>query len=130
MSRADRQPIARADIEDDLSGILVERNETRVGAAATGIDVHIVAEQRDAMQALRVDTLYLGINFQINLGFSSLTSNFQYCWYWLPTYMKPSSTSGVKYWFPLLGRSGSLSAAMNLTFRSATLPLLIWVRAE
>jgi hypothetical protein len=29
--------------------------------------------------------------------------------------MKPSSTSGVKYWFPLLGRLGSLIEAMNLT---------------
>jgi pimeloyl-ACP methyl ester carboxylesterase len=36
-------------------------------------------------------------NFQTSFARSSLTSNFQYCWYWLPTYMKPSSTSGVKY---------------------------------
>src|SRR6202021_1028291 len=67
MSRADRQPIARADVEDDLSGILVERNETRVGAAATGIDVHLVAEQRDAMQALGA-SLHLGIIFPDQFG--------------------------------------------------------------
>src|SRR5215472_12364203 len=60
----------------------------------------------------------------------TLASNFQYCCHWLPTYMKPSSTSGVKYSVALLGRVGSLSEAMNLTLRLATLPRLIWFSAE
>ena len=72
----------------------------------------------------------LASNFQTTVGFSFLTSNFQYCCHWLPTYMKPSSTSGVKYWVALFGRAGSPSEAMNLTLRLATLPRLIWLSVE
>src|ERR1700680_2718025 len=72
----------------------------------------------------------LASNFQTNVGFSFLTSNFQYCCHWLPTYMKPSSTSGVKYSVALLGRAGSPSEVMNLTLRLATLPLSICLRVE
>ena len=66
----------------------------------------------------------LASNFQTTVGFSFLTSYFQNCCHWLPTYKKPSSTSGVKYSVALLGREGSLSEAMNLTLRLATLPLV------
>src|SRR5215467_11049276 len=72
----------------------------------------------------------LASNFHTTVGFSLRTSNFQYCCHWLPTYMKPSSTSGVKYSVALLGRVGSLSEAMNLTLRLAILLRLIWLRAE
>src|ERR1700681_2837709 len=72
----------------------------------------------------------LASNFQTTFGVSSLTSIFQYCCHWLPTYIKPSSTSGVKYWVALFGRLGSPSENMNLTLRLATLPRLIWERVE
>src|SRR5262252_10578895 len=72
----------------------------------------------------------LASNLQTTVAFSLRTSSFQYCCHWLPTYMNPSSTSGVKYSVALLGRVGSLSEAMNLTLRLATLPRLIWFSAE
>jgi len=72
----------------------------------------------------------LASNFHTTVGFSSLTSSFQYCCHWLPTYMKPSSTSGVKYSVALFARRGSPSDIMNLTLRLATLSRLICVSAE
>ena len=52
MSRTGRQAVASANIEDHLSGILVNCNETRIGGPSTGIEIHVVAQQRDTMQAL------------------------------------------------------------------------------
>src|ERR1700736_5542644 len=72
----------------------------------------------------------LASNFHTTVGVSLRTSSFQYCCHRLLTYMKPSSTSGVKYSVALLGRAGSPSEAMNLTLRLATLPRLIALSAE
>ncbi len=55
------------DVEHHLSGILIDCNQPRVGAVPTGIDVHIVAEQRDAMQALGA-ALHFGIEFPDRFG--------------------------------------------------------------
>ena len=54
----------RADVEDHLSGILVERDQPWVGAVP---EVHVVAEQRDAVQALPA-TLHLGVEFPHQFG--------------------------------------------------------------
>src|SRR5262249_8133524 len=72
----------------------------------------------------------LASNFHTTVGFSLRPASFQYCCHWLLTYMKPSSTSGVKYSVALLGRDGSPSEAMNLTLRLATLPRLMTLSAE
>ncbi len=53
-------------IEHRLTGVLVERDQARIRAVAAGVDVEIVAEQRDAVEALPA-ALYLGIVFPHDL---------------------------------------------------------------